>query len=286
MARTQGSYPHPVIGHLDDVNSTFEIAHATVIPTSQDVELKFRVRSDDPDLKRMLANGTARLVFRWACGSTLNSGTLEATSVAEHVDGTTWGAWLDQEAIRDTVEVEVRVAATTYLPDYMLTRQHPDYVGQTFGVRPGDILGLAGSFKFQADKLYDPLLPPVGACFRFVEDPKIKRGVRVTFNDDEQVTVAMSSDLLTGLHALGDLPEAQVALVVLPALMETLAYIRNNEDTGEEDATDKLWYHAVLELANKVGNLQGDPLLELAQHILDYPIDTTLMQRLATEDDE
>lgn len=286
MARTQGSYPHPVIGHLDDVDSTFEIAHASVIPTSQDVELKFRVRSDDPDLAGMLEDHTARLVFRWACASTLNSGILEPHAAAQHVDGTTWIAWLDQQAIRNSVTVEVRAVATTHNPAYTLARQHPDYLGQSFAVQPGDILGLAGSFEFQADKLYDPLLPPVGACFRFVEDPKAKRGVRVTFQDDEQVVVSMSEELLKGLHALGNLPQAQLAIVVLPALTETLAFIKNNEDTADEDTTDKRWYRAVLDLANTVGSLEGDSLLDLAQRILDYPIDFTLKHGLAAEDEE
>lgn len=268
----QGSFPHPVIGNVDDVASTFEIAHASVTPTTQDVELKFRIRMDDPDLTRMLDEAQAKLVFRWDCGSTLSRGTLEATPTARHMDGTTWVTSLDQQDIANTVSVEVLATAASDIEGYTLARQHPDYLGQSFSIQAGDILGTAGSFSFEADKLYDPLSPPIGSCFRFVEDATVRRGLRVTFNSDDQVTVAMSAELLTGLHSYGDFPEAQISLVVLPALMETLAFMRSNEGSGAEDVTDKQWYRAVLDLANSVGSLQGDSILDLSQRILDYPI--------------
>lgn len=268
------------------MSSTFEIVHATVIPTTEDVEVKFRIRLDDPDLEKLLTEGQANLVFRWLCGSTLASGSLEPQVAARHVDGTTWVAWLDQQDIRNSVTIEVRAVAKTAIDGYSLERQNSDYLGQSFTIRPGDILGLAGSFDFEADKLYDPLMPPIGSSFRFVEDSSVKRGIKVSFHNDEQVTVAMSSEMLAGLHALGDHPEAQVALVVLPALVETLTYIRTNEENPAADATDKSWYRTVLSLATKAGDLEGDSSLDLAQRILDFPVDKTLQQRLSTEDDE
>ena len=286
MRRLQGSYPHPVVGHLDDVDSVFMIDQASVTPTTQDVELKFRIRLDDPDLSALIEAGTAALVFNWTCGSTLSSGALQADKLMSHVDGNTWIAYLDQQAVRNTVTVRVAAVAKVAIPDYHLSRQHADYQGARFQVSPGDILGEAGSFEFHVNKLFDPLQPPVGSCFRFVEDPKIKRGLAVRFDDEEQVTVVMSSECLSDLRALGARPEAQVALVVLPALMETISFIRASEQEAGMDDSQKVWYRAVLGLVSSAGDLEGDSSLTLAQRILDNPVEKALRGQLMVEDEE
>ncbi|WP_282006664.1 hypothetical protein [Propioniciclava sinopodophylli] len=274
------------MGNADDVASVFEIVNATVVPTSQDIELKFRIRLEDPDLNELVSTGQARLVFAWTCGSTLSSGVLEAEPAARHADGITWRAWLDQQMVRHSVTVEARIVSSVQNSAYSLREQHPDYGNQTFAIRPGDVLGVAGSFEFEADKLYDPLNPPVGSCFRFVEEPKQQRGLQVRFTEDDQVLVLMSTEMLHGLHALGNAPELQVALVVLPAVVETLLYIQNNEQTGDEDASGKRWYETMLQLANQKGGMDGPSILPVAQKILDHPIDKALQFKLSEEDDD
>ncbi len=54
------------------------------------------------------------------------------------------------------------------------------------------MLADGGSIAFEADKLYDPLDPPIGSCFKFVEDPNLRRGIRVTFEEDDAILVRLS----------------------------------------------------------------------------------------------
>ena len=282
---TQGSYPHPVIGHLDDVNSAFELSTATVTPTTEDIEIRLRLRLDDPDLRRMLDDHSAALVFRWSCAATLAMGVLHPYVGARHVDGETWVATIDQQEVRDTVQVDVSAIAVHPIDAYALERQHPDYGGQTFTIRAGDVIAVAGSFDFEAEKLYDPLRPPLGSCFRFTDDPDQRRGLEVKFFDDDQVVVSMSPQMRASLQQLSDQPDSQVALVVLPPLMQTLSYIRDNEMSHDEDTTSKRWYATILELANKAGGLD-EQLIGLAQRILEFPIDKAVQTRLPLEEDD
>lgn len=282
---TQGSYPHPVIGHLDDVDSSFEVSSASVVPTAEDIEVKLRLRLDDPDLKRMLEDQTAALVFRWSCAATLASGVLRPYVGARHADGDTWVTTIDQQDVRDTVQIDVSVIAIEPISHYAPSRQHPDYGGKTFSIRAGDVIAVAGSFDFEAEKLYDPLRPPLGSCFRFTDDPDQKRGLEVKFFDDDQVVVSMSPQMRAGLQQLSDQPDSQVALVVLPALMETLNYIRSVEDSHDEDTSGKTWYRTILGLASKAGGLE-EPLIRLAQRILEFPIDKAVQARVNIEEDD
>ena len=285
-ATKRGSYPHPVLDASDDVDSAIEVFNVTVAPTVDDVELRFQIRMDDPDIQQRIDTGEARFSFRWKCGSTLASDELQPSHVATHSDSTSFVAWIPQELIRRSVKVEIKVVALEPLSGYRLERQHADYDGASFDISPGDVLADGGHVTFEADKLYDPLNPPVGSCFQFVEDKTLKRGIRVRWDSDDFVVVAFPEALLLGLAALGSRPDLQISLVVLPALMETIGFIKENSGQPEaEDLSDKLWYQAITKLIEANGTIE-DQTLELAQKILNNPLDLSLTTPLSAEEDD
>lgn len=287
MAATRGSYPHPVLDYSDDVASTFEVFNVTVTPTVEDVEVGFQVRMTDPDLQALIEAGRARFNFRWTCGSTITGGALDDARAVQMADSTRYTAWIDQRDVRRKVRVQVSVIATEEMVDYRLAAQHADYGTATFHVQPGDVLADAGYFEFAPDKLFDPLNPPVGSCFRFVPDTRLRKGVAVRFHHDQFVLVAFPESLLAEFHALAGRPDLQIGLVVLPALMETIAFIRSNDAVGDtgEDLSDRLWYEAIRGLVEGVGSFEDSPLT-LAQRILANPIDATLSLSLQQVEDD
>jgi hypothetical protein len=195
----------------------------------------------------------------------------------KHADSTGYVGWIDQEQIRRTVRVDVKVIATSPLERYQLDTQHPDYANAVFSIMPGDVLADGGYFEFEPNKSYDPLKPPVGSCFRFASDSKVKRGLRVRFHDDEHVLVAFPENVLAGFGMLKERPDLQISLVVLPALMETLSFIKENkaaEDHGE-DLTGRKWYASLSRLVEEVGSFD-DSSFDLAQKILGNPLDSSL----------
>lgn len=281
MAAARGSYPHPVLDDSDDVASTFEVFNVSITPSVEDVEVFFQVRMTDPDIKALLDGGRARYRFRWSCSSTIDGGVLDDPKIVHYADSVGYTCWIDQRRIRRTVRVEVVIVAAEELPLYHLSAQHPDYGDATFHVHPGDLLADGGSFEFRPDKLFDPLNPPVGSCFRFVPNPDLRKGLRVRFHQDDQVLVEFPEQRLAEFGAITDRPELQISLVVLPALMEAITYIRQNADSpGDEDLSDRLWHRALTKLIDATG-LPYERPFEVAQKILGNPVDlvlTSLMQ--------
>ena len=284
---TRGSYPHPVLDTSDDVASSIELFNVSVTPTVEDVELKFQVRMTDPDIKALIDAGRARYNFRWKCSSTIDSGLLSEPRTVQYADSTGYTGWVDQQRIRRTVRVEVTIIAAEEIPDYQLTAQHPDYGGSSFHLQSGDVIADGGYFEFEPDKLYDPLKPPVGSCFRFVSNAKLRKGIEVRFHDDEYVIVEFPPESLVGFGALRAHPGLQVSLVVLPALMQTISFVKDNVDgvSSDEDLSDKLWFKAITDLVAGVGSLE-DPAFTLAQKILAHPLDASLFHSLDASEDE
>ena len=282
----RGSYPHPVLDSSDDIDSSIEVFNVTVAPTVDDVEIRFQIRMDDPDIQARIDSKQARYTFRWKCGSTIASEELEPRKVAVLADSISYIAWIPQERIRRTVQVEVKLVALAPIRGYRLGRQHDDYGDASFDIAPGDVLADGGDFVFEADKLYDPLNPPVGSCFKFVSDRTVKRGVRIKWDSDEFVIVAFPEEVLPGLHALASRRDLQMSLVVLPALMETIAFIRSNESEPDaEDLSVKTWYVALKKLIESHGTVD-DQAFELAQKILANPLDLVLTTPLFTDEED
>jgi hypothetical protein len=273
----RGSYPHPVLDTTDDVDAEIEVFNASFAPTRQDVEIKFQLRMTEPRIQDLINAGSARYSFRWSCTSTIANGELDAQVHMHHADSTTFIGWIDQEAIRGTVKVEFKIVATVPVEQYRLGGQHSDYGDASFHLQPGDILADGGVLEFEAEKLYDPLRPPVGSCFKFVADPTVKHGLRVRFHDDDHVIVAFPTQLLQGFGMLTNRQDLQISLVVLPALMETISYLRENEAAGghAEDLTDRKWYGPVTRLMAEARS-HGQRPFELAQEILGNPLETSL----------
>lgn len=282
---TRGSYPHPVLDGSDDVASSIEVFNVAVTPTVEDVELKFQIRMTDPDIQALIESGGAKYNLRWKCSSTIDGGPLDQPITVQFADSTGYTAWIDQQRIRRTVRVDVTVIATEEMEDYRLSAQHPDYAGASFHLQAGDIIADGGYFEFEPDKLYDPLQPPVGSCFRFIANPKLRKGIEVRFHDDEYVIVEFPPEALVGFGALRSQPGIQISLVVLPALMQAITFIKENASENDEDLGDRLWYEAIRDLVEGVGSLD-DPAFTLAQKILAHPLDASLFHSLdASEDD-
>ena len=286
----RGSYPHPVLDASDDVDSYFDVSNAQVSPTMEDILITFDVRTNDPTLRDLLDEGKARLSLRWRCSATLATGEHQLRSRMHLADGDKYESSIDQRQVRNTIVADIRVLVLEPLSRFRWERQHPDYGDAVFDLRRGDVIADGGSITFEANKLYDPLDPPVGSCFKFVEDPKLHRGIQVTFEDDEAILVRLSPEAHRNLRLLAPRPELQISTVVLPALIQAVSYIQSTlKDSSSEDLSERIWFKTI---DDKIGQLRcsyDDDAIVIAQKILDYPVDRTLTLLLeadAEEDDE
>ena len=279
----RGSYPHPIVDAADDVASDFEVLNVLVDPSQQDIEITYEVRTDDSDLLNLLDSGSAVHSLRWRCSSTISTGEMSPTEYQRMPAGFRLRAWLDQQLVRGDVVAEVRVVAAKDLRGYRWTNQHVDYGDARFDLLSGDILADAGSFQFDAHKMYDPLDPPLGSCFKFIRSTSLRKRIKAAFDDDDAVYVKIPAKTFDDFKLFAHRPDLQVALIVLPALMETLSFIKTNGD--DEPLDDKAWFVAITKLVEAHGGWEQS-LLDLAQKILESPIDTAICAGFFTEEDD
>lgn len=279
----RGSYPHPVIDTADDVDSHFEVRNVLVDPTQQDIEVTYDILTNDPDLTRLLDEGEAVHSLRWRCSSTISTGEMKPTEIRRNAAGFSLRAWLDQDLVKGDVIAEVGVIVAKAIDHHGWERQHADYGNAKFDLRPGDLLAKGGTIRFNAAKLYDPLDPPIGSCFRFVRSPNLHKRIQVMFDGDETVDVQIPAKTFDDFKLLSHRPDLQIALVVLPSLMETLGFMKANRD--EEPLENKAWFTALDRLVGDRGGWD-QKLLELAQKLLESPIDTAVRAGLMLEEED
>ncbi len=286
MAARRGSYPHPVLDHADDVASELVVVNVAVVPTLEDVELTYDVRSDDPDLWALIEQGLARHSLRWTCSATIFTDEVTPEVVRRVPEGVMLRTSIDQQSIRGDVSAELRVVVTERLVGHRWARQHPDYQGAQFDIESGDVLADCGKITFLPDKFFDPLRPPIGSCFEFIEKSTSKKGIDISFTYDDVVKVVLPTDMFRHLGQLAAQPELQIGIVVLPALMRTLEFIKDVEaDSAGEDLEGRRWYQAIMDLVSQHGSLD-DSTLDLAQRILANPADRALQRAVSFDQEE
>lgn len=286
MAGVRGSFPHPVLDDSDDVGSSLELLNVVVEPSLEDVGIRYDLRSDDPDLWALIERGLARHSLRWTCSSTIAAEEVTPTRYRLAPDGVSLRTSIDQQSIREKVTVEVRVVAVDRIESFRWARQNPEYGDARFDIEAGDVLAVGGQFAFNPRKLFDPLRPPIGSCFEFREQPANRPGIELDFQQDDVINVLLPTDVFRNLGQLAARPELQIGLVVLPALLGAIQFIKESEtDERAENLDDRQWYRAIIEAIEANGSLD-DPALDLAQRILAHPADAALAAAVAADSQE
>lgn len=284
------AFPIPVLGNGQgdsrDVMSEWIVNGFTCEYGTEDVIIKFRVRSNDPDLKQLIQKGEARIVAKWSCSATITSGYLDLEKIVTHSDGATYSASLDQRAILGKVTVNIFACATKPIHEFRWSHQHEDYGDQVFEIRTGDILSTPLGCSFDPAKLFDPQNPPFNSLFKIVGDPNLQKGVMTNYSEDEQIIITLPSKLISQLQTLGS-PNLQLSILVLPVLIDTIDFIReNSQDNAAEDLSSRTWYQTIKKLM-KARNLSNDDRpLAIAQKLLSNPIDAYAIELESTEEEE
>ena len=203
------SFPIPVLGNGQgeerDVTSEWRVGNFTFASGTEDVTIHFRVFHDDPDLKRLLDNGDARIMARWKCSSTISSGYLDLIRDTPHADGATYVSSLDQRTVLGPVVVSVFAVAVRPVPD----------------------------FTFDPAKLYDPQNPPLNSIFKIVKsDQPRAKGISAKYFEDSQIIITLSKELFDQMQLI-ESANLKLTAIVLPVLVDAIDFIRANEGQGE-----------------------------------------------------
>lgn len=269
MPRSRGSYPHPVLDDSDDVGSNFRIRNGVVVSGTTSIELQFDVELDDPDLKHYLNSGDARLGVRWKCPSTLCLEQVTPQLVGDFGIYQRFRISMPHDRVSGTITAEPIITASRTITNYYLRKQSPDYGNATFLVQSGDVLATGGQFIFSAEKVFDPMLPPLDSCFQIREYVHLDSGFHVDTSADDYVVIGLAPTAFRHFQNLASKPEYQLATVMLPALIATLTVMEQEESSGEFQG--KAWYRTLSSLIEQY-NVEHEEPYKQAQKILEDPI--------------
>lgn len=164
MRLSNRSFPHPVVGNVDDVpgaefQATFDFAS-----DKTNFYLTATVRCSSRTLTGMIRKGTACYTLHVECSNTLFRKSYDFNDPEFRVA-------IPATIIHDAVEVNAFVRARVAVPAYTVDGSHEDYADATFDVRPGDLLAVGDGQMFDADNSVDPLRR-VGSLMVVEESPQ------------------------------------------------------------------------------------------------------------------
>lgn len=273
MVQYESSFPYPVLGHENDVDSKWEFAqNPTFTPSAEDIVVRFRIRCDDPDLCRMIDHRSAKIVAEWQCSSTLGHGMCDLEITQTYSDGWSFSTVIDQRDVACNVAFKV-YAITTYRIDNMSwKRQHPDYEGASFSLERGEYLAVPLQFDFKPDKIWDPANPPVASCIKIYKgEARQKESCKLDLSGD-YIEIRVSEPVYNWMQLSGD-AQLKLSLIVLPSLVEAIDLIKTD---GQEDIQDREWAQTINRYLQNENTEERSVLL--AQRILRDPVEQYIIQ--------
>lgn len=261
------SYPYPVIGNTDDVLSQIGIHRNTEVRYSPDeVLLSFRVQTDNDELLKYLETDQLKVVAKWNCSSTMASGYLDLSDSRRKVDGFRYETVLDQEEVAGNVEVDVFVVAIQDFPSFCWEKTNPEFGNFTWQVAPGDVVAYFGSFRFNVQKMFDPINPPISSLLHIQRNKDQKSDMVLNYDNGEQAVLHISDKTADLLVNQDD--SVKLALVIFPALLQMICDVKRQLD--DDVALHELelpWQRVLWELVIRAGREDDEPM-EIAQGLL------------------
>jgi hypothetical protein len=149
MKLTDVSFPHPVLGVDDSVNSTIEF-EPTITSNIDSYTISIICEHDNDDLASLITCGQAELFCEVTCSSTLYRKvfTDQANEIVFDIP---------KKQVKGKVSFSCLLVTKQPLAAYQNSMSHPDYDGFIFELDRGEVLARFGEFSFSADINYEKL---------------------------------------------------------------------------------------------------------------------------------
>jgi hypothetical protein len=145
------SFPHPVLGVGDAVNSNIGLSpEPKIIPGADNYSITLICEHDNIDLITLVESGQAEYFCEVTCSNTLYREIFKS-------DNKQFIFEISKKKVKGKVYFTCALAAKFPIPNYQNSKSNSDYKGFIFEIEPGDILAFFGEFNFNADINYEKL---------------------------------------------------------------------------------------------------------------------------------
>lgn len=272
-------FPYPFLSAENDnyINSEFhsEILSAFLNEKTQKFEIKISVNLNNSDIEQLIIDGKISLYIHADSPRTYFD---EIFPVSDEIST----IMINKERVADKIELNAILIVNEPIVNYYNTQFHKDFQNITFDLEVGNLIGAAPS----GDILIENEEPNnVESIFILQKLDKLKSGEMDLNYTNNVITIFLSKkdhQIFQGLQLRHDVKGSLYALVVIPALVETLNYINNNYNSeGRETFDDTDWFRSInheLEKMNiHLDNGQKiDNPLKTATQLLKYPLSDAL----------
>ncbi len=273
MRLSRRSYPHPVVGNLDDVPGAAFQATVEMSTDKDNIYLNVNVQNSSATIRHLVETSKAAYALHVECTNTLFRRAFEFREASKLIP-------IRGDQLNDAVEVNVFAVATQDASGYVVDKAHPDYEGAAFDVKKGDILAVGEGRVFPVESSFD-VLGRIGSIMQIdgaTEDGDLP--MRIDFNG-EKIRLILSKEDFKEYKLMRQDESLSIVLttaIVVPALLETLHYIGSEERGEDAEALEDLrWYRVLARRIEALSLKDESDNLTKVQKLLELPVKRALV---------
>ena len=264
------SFPHPVLGHNDDVSDRFETSYEIELGKRKTV-LHVDIILTNTTLKQLLKLKKVTFCCDISCPNTLFRKNIVFLPQKYDIE-------LESNFLRGKVNVIFYIIALEPIPEYLPENLNKDYSGYKFSISKSEELAIGEKTWFIADKTYEQFFS-VSSLFQICKSPEKDR-VSYQF-DEDKITINLPSKNFNDYNDIINYEifySAYHAFLALPALTLALEEVFSDINNLLQN---KPWYIKILQIRENNESIKRIAIEKnnghvLAQHILKLPIGRSL----------
>lgn len=270
--------PYPILDNFGDdyIDSSFTVDYE-VNTQFTEVFGKLTFKLDNDEIKKLIAEKKAVYSVHIESPSACYRKVLFS-------EDTELEFKLNASLVSKVIEIRTFIVLIQAINSFSSKKFHPDYQGQTFDLKPHQIIAI-GTAKDYDIKRDDKDLGTLPSILRIVKLEGLRKGaLSVNTDSDEYVIVGLSKDVFDQYVRLGKsaFKASAFSLILLPALMIVIQRMCNGKD--DEAVSSMHWYRVIESLLNENGfrvedlSIDNDSLLTVCQKIFADPIARSFME--------
>ena len=278
-------YPYPVLfsGTDDYVNSSFQFK-VDLKKGIHELRFTFTMELENKGMNEKIKEGLAEYLIHIECPQT-------CYRIVVATGETIATKKIHEQYLNGKVSICAFVVACTDLTAYTNKDFNPDYRGITFSIDKGGIMAIGGQYDVNIVKDTEELakVPSIFTICKYAADAEESMKIDM---DGDKIVIALSDSSFQNYKMLSNMPSLLPvfhAMIIVPALIFVFEVMRRE---GIEEYENRRWYTAIkktlakYEIALNHDSLTDMASYDLAQKLLDFPIDRALQAITALDDSE
>lgn len=280
-------FPYPVLSTLsDDYIKCGFITEVRAVKDINDIVFYLNILMDNDEIQGLIADGKMEYVFHIECSQTSYRsivGMVELEKIKR----------IPESKLNGKVTICSFIVAKEDLKNYTNKSFNSDYGDMNFNIEKGSIVAIGGQTNVEIIKETEELskIASIISIIRLDTDENI--GMKIEISRDK-ITIQLPNETFYNYRNSVNMPLFQPVLhsmIIMPALIYVFENLKN---AGIEEYETYRWFKAIDRILKKSNielnndSLDNKPSYELAQMLLDLPIDRALKSLLTVgaEDEE